>query len=364
MLFNKRMAPVSRTAPETGGLGDTPAAHTAIGPHDIPSCPVCDTACTNPQVETYTAEEAAAHFCPATRDPNRNLRLTRCIRRLWGADCSQILSCNACGFSFGYPHVGGDGEFYGLLHEMAGYPEWRWEYPLAAQRANTVFPNGGKALDIGAGDGAFLVSLPPNWNRHGVESTNVTRRMLQDRGIVVFRELEEAAERMAGQFQLVTLFQVIEHVAEFRPMLAAVRRLLCPGGLLAVSCPNGDEIPLRERATRYPDMPPNHINKWNPTSIGLALRQCGFEDMQSEREPASFKRIPYSVYLRVRRDAADHPHSLAAQTYRIRSKVIRAQVLKFVGLFTTLKMMPHLSAAKLSVNFITFARAGVAPLSP
>lgn len=328
-------------------------------PQSAAKCPVCASACPGSQRQIFTADEAAAHFCPAARDPDRFDRLANCIRRLWGSDCAQILHCDSCGFGFGYPHVGGDAEFYSMLHEMARYPAWRWEYAHGARQARVAYPTGGNALDIGAGDGAFLSSLPAQWRKYGTEATDTTRRMLENRGITVFRDLDEAVDHMAARVHLVTLFQVIEHVADFRTVLSAARRLLRPGGLLVVSCPNGDEIPLRQRATRYPDMPPNHINKWNPASIARALHQCGFQDIQSKREPASVKRIPYSVYLRVRRDAASNPRSVAAQTYRIRSRTLRAQALTLVGFFTTLKILPHFSAAKLSVNFITFARAAL-----
>lgn len=324
-------------------------------------CPVCGAGCSGSLRATYTVEQAASHFCPAVRDSDRHARFARCIERIWKRTHAEILQCRACGFGFCHPHVAGNAEFYGILHECAGYPAWRWEYSLAAQRAQTAFPRGGKSLDIGAGDGAFLSSLDARWESYGIESTDTTVRMLRDRGINVFRDLDEANEHMAGQCQLITLFQVIEHVAEFRSMFNAVRRLLCPGGLLAVSCPNGDEIPIREYAVRYPDMPPNHVNKWNSTSIAHILHQCGFEDINSERQPASLKCVPYATYLRACHDASERPRSLAAQSYRIRSKVIRAQVLRLVCLFTALKLLPHLPAAKLSVNFITFAHANAAP---
>ena len=85
-------------------------------------CPVCSCLCAEQPLYRYTIEKAAAHFCPPTRDVDRNRRLRERVRALWqGNDCA-ILRCGKCGFAFGHPFVGGDEEFYQLLHEQKDYP--------------------------------------------------------------------------------------------------------------------------------------------------------------------------------------------------------------------------------------------------
>src|ERR1700687_5889917 len=115
-------------------------------------CPVCGPGCSEPPLYRYTVMEAAAHFCPVTRSEDRNRRLNECISRLWQtADCV-IHRCPECGFGFGFPFVGGDEEFYGLLHEQKDYPAWRWDYDVAMTHAVARF-DGGRILDVGAGVG-------------------------------------------------------------------------------------------------------------------------------------------------------------------------------------------------------------------
>ena len=84
------------------------------------NCPVCSAHCAGLPLYRYTVEQAAAHFCPPGRDADRYERLVKCIRRLWKGDESVILRCGSCGFGFGHPFVGGDEEFYRILHEQKG----------------------------------------------------------------------------------------------------------------------------------------------------------------------------------------------------------------------------------------------------
>jgi hypothetical protein len=134
-------------------------------------CPVCDTEAGGP-IESFTTEDAAAHFCLPTRDRDRYNRLVNCIGELWPEDTCEVYRCPSCGFGFGVPFVGGE-EFYGILHEQMGYPRWRWDYDAALSVLETVRP--GPILDIGAGDGQFLSSLNHQWSLHAVEASEATR---------------------------------------------------------------------------------------------------------------------------------------------------------------------------------------------
>jgi len=136
-------------------------------------CPVCQNPCTGSSLYHYTVDQAAAHFCPRTRDVDRNRRLQESIRALWrGNDCA-IFRCGECGFAFAQPFVGGDEEFYSILHEQKDYPAWRWDYDIALAEAVKKF-GGGKILDVGAGVGIFLRGLDDSWECYAVEGSEVT----------------------------------------------------------------------------------------------------------------------------------------------------------------------------------------------
>jgi SAM-dependent methyltransferase len=301
-------------------------------------CPVCANPCVGAPVYHYTIEQAAAHFCPPTRNLQRNQRLQDCIGGLWeGKDCL-ILRCDRCGFGFGHPFVGGDENFYSILHEEKSYPSWRWDYDVAVGEAIEKFSEG-KVLDIGAGVGMFLRRLSNRWKCFAVEGSEVTRGELEASKITVFRDLGQAARSDAGTFQVVTLFQVLEHIAEFDQVLDQCRKLLAPGGRLVVTVPDGDAMIRQERVTGCADMPPNHICKWTPRSLTRVLTRIGFECSEAIYEPPSWNSLKANLHMRVSADAADY-NSIAAQAYRLRSRPVRITALSLLAGPALLRMLP------------------------
>ena len=306
---------------------------------DEVNCPVCHAICMAPPLYHYTVEQAAAHFCPASRDVERNQRLQDCIGRLWGGTNCVILRCDQCGFGFGHPFVGGDEEFYRILHEQKGYPAWRWDYDVGLTEAIAKFP-GGKVLDIGAGVGNFLRQLGEKWERYAVEGSGTTRRELAASRITVFPDLEEAAHSHAGTFQVVTLFQVLEHIADFERVLRQCRKLLVPNGRLVITVPDGEAMIRQTRVTGCADMPPNHIGKWTPGSLKRVITRVGFESSEPIPEPPSLNSFRANLHMRVTSDAANH-RSISAHASRLRNKPMRIAALSLLAAPAVLRLLPY-----------------------
>jgi SAM-dependent methyltransferase len=302
-------------------------------------CPVCENRCAGPSLYRHSVEQAAAHFCPPTRDANRNQRLRHCISKLWQGNECAIMRCGQCGFAFGYPFVGGDEEFYSILHEQKAYPTWRWDYDVAMAKAVENCA-GGNILDIGAGVGNFLRRLDGSWKCYAVEGSELTRRELEASGITVFRNLAGVAQSHAGTFQVVTLFQVLEHIADFNTLLKQCRSLLAPRGRLVVTVPFGEAMIRQQRLTGCYDMPPNHIGQWTPDSLSQVLMRAGFECGEPVFEPPSWKNLKANLHMRISADAADE-NSVAAQVYRISGRLLRVAALSVLAGPALLRMLPY-----------------------
>jgi len=225
------------------------------------------------------------------------------------------------------------------LHEQKDYPAWRWDYDIAVEHAIEKF-SGGRVLDIGAGVGNFLCRLEANWECYGVEGSESTRSELEARAIKVFRGLSEATQSHAGTFQVITLFQVLEHIADFDLILKQCHQLLAAGGRLVITVPDGDAMIRQEQMTGCPDMPPNHINKWTPASLSGVLERIGFYPSQPIYEPPSWKSLRPNLNLRISADAVIK-NSLASQAYRIRTKSVRVTALSLLGVPALIRMIPY-----------------------
>jgi SAM-dependent methyltransferase len=88
--------------------------------------------------------------------------------------------------------------------------------------------------------------------------------------------LEEfVRDRSPVAFDVVTAFEVLEHVEAPKGFLARIGRLVRPGGFLALSVPYRDRWP-RLRSVEQWDIPPHHLSRWSKKALTTALEAAGF----------------------------------------------------------------------------------------
>ncbi|MEW6719249.1 MAG: class I SAM-dependent methyltransferase [Thermodesulfobacteriota bacterium] len=107
-----------------------------------------------------------------------------------------------------------------------------------------------KILDIGCGNGYFLAAAKESCRRcFGTESSGRLREFAARKtGLPVFgEELERLPEK---DFDIVTLFDVIEHVPAPVPFMESVLRLMKSGGRVLVFTPNFDSFSIRVMQAR------------------------------------------------------------------------------------------------------------------
>jgi SAM-dependent methyltransferase len=133
----------------------------------------------------------------------------------------------------------------------------------------------GRILDVGCASGAFLcASSHRGWAVVGVEpSPTLADRAtaaLGEGGRVMACTLQEAGFP-PGSFDVLTLWDVLEHVPDPCTFLSACAALVRDGGHIFANVPNLDSWPARLMGDRWPLLLPEHLNYFNPSS----LRRCG-----------------------------------------------------------------------------------------
>jgi 2-polyprenyl-3-methyl-5-hydroxy-6-metoxy-1,4-benzoquinol methylase/spore coat polysaccharide biosynthesis predicted glycosyltransferase SpsG len=79
------------------------------------------------------------------------------------------------------------------------------------------------------------------------------------------------------QYDIVSLWYVIEHFPNCEEALAAIRNILKPGGVLAFSTPSYSGISGRSSQKRFLERSPaDHITIWSPSACKKALALSGF----------------------------------------------------------------------------------------
>jgi SAM-dependent methyltransferase len=164
---------------------------------------------------------------------------------------------------------------------------------------------GRKVLDIGCGNGAFLmIAKRAGWQPMGLDISTTPRELLAPHGIEVHVGDPIAfLEQHHGEFDLIHMNHTLEHMPAAADTLLATRRALAPGGLLYVEVPNEfDNLVYRSlellgrkrrrgsifgRSTA-PAHPSPHVYFFNKPSLSRLASRAGFASFQVDarrREP-------------------------------------------------------------------------------
>jgi SAM-dependent methyltransferase len=141
----------------------------------------------------------------------------------------------------------------------------------------------GRLLDIGCAYGPFLSAA----QQEGFESLGVDpaaegiRYVRETLGIEAhtgfFPDPSLPALREGERFKAITLWYVIEHFENLRPVLAEINRLLETGGVLAFSTPSFSGISAKKSMTAFlENSPQDHYTIWSPALCGRLLARYGF----------------------------------------------------------------------------------------
>jgi SAM-dependent methyltransferase len=107
-------------------------------------------------------------------------------------------------------------------------------------------------------------------------------------GLTVFGEsLQSFAPKNLNKFDVVCLFQVVEHISEVGEFLAACIETMRPGGKLILSVPNNDALMFRLQNLSPLNSPPHHMGLWEINSLisladilPLSLKSVEYEPLQ------------------------------------------------------------------------------------
>jgi SAM-dependent methyltransferase len=153
----------------------------------------------------------------------------------------------------------------------------------------------GRLLDVGCATGIFLDGMRRlGWHVAGVEPSSSAVAYARVRfDLDIFAGRLEDAHYPAASFDVVTLWDVLEHVHEPRVVLAEIARILRPGGLLVLSLPNPDSLEARLLGSHWLGWDlPRHLNLFRPMFLQRHLANAGFRTKRIESFTAG-----YSVLL-------------------------------------------------------------------
>jgi SAM-dependent methyltransferase len=236
-------------------------------------------------------------------DINAPSSMTRCtvcqgtdVRPSFEIGSYALSHCNQCGHTWVSAGVDGDvlakaygEEYYAAGDEghAVGYRDYLRDAKLRSkgfkERLDLIerhVPKRGRILDYGCAVGLFVkVAADAGWDSMGYErsewAANYGRREL---GVNIVVGDGTRGLPFEGGFDVVTMWDVVEHLDDPRAVVGAVARVLKPGGLLALNTVNGSSVGARLAGRDWRHLaPPHHLQYFTRASLTRLLNELDLQ---------------------------------------------------------------------------------------
>lgn len=231
-----------------------------------------------------------------------NLNSTKLLMRI---DGFKIVKCSNCGLAYVNPRLKlrslhkiynksyyKNPAFKGAKLSFCGYMEYLQEKDFIVatfkKRLDQIenYLKGGKLLDVGCAYGFFLELAKKNgWQMQGLEISEAAYRYAKNnlRLPVLNKALEEAKFKNES-FDVVTLFDVIEHLPNPNATIKEIRRILKPNGLLVITTPDIGSIVAKLLGKNWEEVKRvrEHIYFFSKSTLKSMLELNNFRVLRTE----------------------------------------------------------------------------------
>jgi 2-polyprenyl-3-methyl-5-hydroxy-6-metoxy-1,4-benzoquinol methylase len=206
-----------------------------------------------------------------------------------------ILRCRDCGHVFSSYEA--KAHYDGFWGTEVADPDPYWSAARESMyhdfRRRFIAGRSGRLLDMGCGLGFFAkgVAQSPGWQAYGCEISPAAVRYAREKlrlSTIVCSRLEDA-DLPSGSFDVITMWDVIDHILHPDPLLNRCHSLLKEGGFCFIRTPNIRIQLLRARVNRaIKGMRPgatflqagDHAHHYSPSSIRRLLERNGFTQVE------------------------------------------------------------------------------------
>jgi len=206
-----------------------------------------------------------------------------------------IVQCRHCALAYTNPRPspGTIGSFYPpgySPHEAKGAdrgnaaPSRFWSriagHPCLERRGVLPIKPPGRLLDFGCGGGSYLTRMAAlGWRVTGLDfSADAVRTVREKLGHTAYLGTLPHPELPPGSFEVVTMWQVVEHLHQPVEVLREAFKLLVPGGCLVVAVPNYESLTRGWFGEHWFGLDlPRHLTHFTPKSLQATLQSAGFE---------------------------------------------------------------------------------------
>lgn len=212
--------------------------------------------------------------------------------KLFEKDGYSIVKCSSCSLIYVGENITDAelkelyGEKYYKSDDDRLFSDYMAEEPARLASAESritklreFFPFEGKLLDVGCAAGFFLEASKKYYDVYGVEFSEYSSSYARDRfELNVFTGSLEEATFPANEFDIITMWDVIEHVIDPKLLLTEAARILKPGGMILIATGDVDSIHARLSKRGWGLFsPPWHLYFFSRKSLSSLAEQSGLK---------------------------------------------------------------------------------------
>ena len=214
-----------------------------------------------------------------------------------------IVQCNQCGFVFTNPRWLGSE----VLHSYEAvedplYVQEREGRVLTFQRHLKPLheitgppTTGRRLLDVGCYTGVFVeIAQDAGWDAWGVDPSAWAVQEAHKSGLQVVEGTLATTGFPDAHFDVITLWDVIEHVEDPAAELRAAHRLLRPGGYLVVHTMDIDSLFARVMGSHWPWLMEMHLFYFSQRTLRQMVKKAGYTILRCEPQ-GRYTRLGYLV---------------------------------------------------------------------
>jgi SAM-dependent methyltransferase len=211
-------------------------------------------------------------------------------RLLNGTQIFQDVRCQRCGLIYLNPRPTLDEitQYYPTeyepftRHEHLQSLSARINYRISFNKRRRIASRGlrpGRLLDIGSGSGDFLLEMRnAGWEVEGLDTSPAACEVARTRGLDTFRGQLFDVPFPDQSFDLITMWDVLEHVHDPMAHLECICRLLKPTGRFVVTLPNPESLDLMVFEDFWAGLDfPRHLFVYPRKTLTAMIEKAGME---------------------------------------------------------------------------------------
>ena len=226
--------------------------------------------------------------------------------------------CIECGLSYYYPQIIGDSAFYSKLSKFEWYyPRDHWEFDKVVALIKEFKPR--SVLEVGCGAGECLSKIVGCVdNVMGLDINESAVKKARSKGLDVSNQSIVSLDK---SFDMIFMFQVLEHLESPKEFISALIEKLNPGGCLILAVPNPDGF-MKFIDIVFLDMPPHHNTCWSKDALTYLAGSHQLQLVHYEREPMNYEYFRSLLFAQIAQSGYTSPHKIIWAAVKFAQKVM------------------------------------------